>query len=99
MWFPDKLVIMANIVKSLRTHQKMIILGAALGVIALYIIPLDQIVNAVSSHQHQGIANAVEKIQAARDRIAANTHIPDDVQYKIIAHLGDVIDHLNSLGF
>lgn len=84
---------MTTIVDSMRKHQKMIVLGAALAVITLYIIPVDQIVSAV----HPGIQNAIDRIQATRDRIADNDRIPDNVQYRIIAHLGDVQDRLRAI--
>ena len=78
---------MSNIVNSLRKHQKLIILGAALGVISLYFIPIDQIVSAIPPQGQKGIDNAVAHIQLSRDRIQANTHIPDDVQQRVDAHL------------
>lgn len=76
---------MADIVDSLRKHQKMIILGAALGIIALYVLPVDQLVNALTVHEriHNAIANAIS-------HISANTHIPSDVKARILAHLADV---------
>ena len=39
---------MTHIVDSLRKHQKMIVLGAALAVITLYVIPVDQIATALT---------------------------------------------------
>lgn len=78
-------MVMADIVDSLRKHQKMIVLGAALGIIALYVLPVDQLVNALTVHDrvHNGIANAIS-------HISANTHIPTDVKLRILAHLSQV---------
>ena len=53
---------MTTIVDSIRKHQKMIVLGAALAVITLYIIPLDQIASAV----HPGIQRALDRIAASK---------------------------------
>lgn len=72
----------------------MIVLGAALAVITLYVVPLDQIVSAV----HPGIQNAIDKINAVRARIAANDNIPDSVQARIDGHLSDVIYRLQARG-
>jgi hypothetical protein len=85
---------MTTIVDSIRKHQKMIVLGAALAVITLYVVPLDQIVSAV----HPGIQNAIDKINAVRARIAANDNIPDSVQARIDGHLSDVIYRLQARG-
>ena len=78
---------MTTIVDSIRKHKKMIVLGAALAVITLYIIPVDQIVNAIPQQGEAGIARAVQHIQNTRDRIAANTHIPAEVRAQIDAQL------------
>ena len=75
---------MTTIVDSIRKHQKMIVLGVALAVIALYVIPLDQITMALT----QGDIHA--KFQAIRDRISANTHIPQHTKDKVTAHLNEV---------
>ncbi len=53
---------------------------------ALYIIPVDQIVSAV----HPGIARAVQHIQDTRDRLALNTNIPPSVLARIDGQLADV---------
>ncbi len=89
------MVIMSHTVDSLRKHQRMIILGVALGVIALYIIPVDQIVSALTAPP--GIVNAIGRIGDTRARIAANTHIPDDVKARIDAQLASVQDHLSDV--
>jgi hypothetical protein len=39
-----------NILDSLKKYQKTIVLGVALAVITLYMIPIDQLVNAVSGN-------------------------------------------------
>jgi hypothetical protein len=76
---------MSHTVDSIRKHQKMIVLGVALAVIALYIIPLDQITMALTHSQK--ISAHFQKI---RDRISANTHIPQFVKDKVTSHLSDV---------
>ena len=85
---------MATIVDSIRKHQKMIVLGAALAVITLYIIPLDQIASAV----HPGIQRALDRIAAIKARINANNNIPQSSQDRISAHLDQVAYRLQSLG-
>ena len=77
---------MSHILDSIRKNQKMIVLAAALSVIALYIVPVDQIVSAV----HPGIQRAVDRIGEIRLRIAANDNIPDSAQQRIDAHLAQV---------
>jgi hypothetical protein len=88
---------MSHTVDSIRKHQKMIVLGVALAVIALYIVPLDQITMALT-HSEKVSAH----FQKIRDRISANTHIPQSVKDKITAHLSDVeyriLAHLASHG-
>jgi hypothetical protein len=81
---------MTTIVDSIRKHQKMIVLGAALAVITLYVLPLDQIVSAV----HPGIQRAIDSIQATRNRIANNDNIPDSVKARIDSHLQSVVYRL-----
>jgi hypothetical protein len=85
---------MSHIVDSLRKQQKMIVLGVALSVVTLYVIPLDQIASAVLPQ----IQNAIDRIQATRDRIADNDRIPDSVQYRIDNQLAAVQDRLSNLG-
>ena len=77
---------MTTIVDSIRKHQKMIVLGAALAVITLYIIPLDQIASAV----HPGIQRALDRIAVIKARINANENIPQSSQDRISAHLDAV---------
>lgn len=43
------MVILPQIGDSFRKHQKVKVLGAGLGIILLYITPIDQIVNALPS--------------------------------------------------
>lgn len=85
---------MTTIVDTLRKQKKMIVLGAALAVITLYIIPVDQIASAL-----KGIDNAIAHIDAVRARIQANTHIPDDVKLRIDAHLEALQGHLGDVGY
>jgi hypothetical protein len=85
---------MSHIVDSLRKQQKMIVLGVALAVVTLYVIPVDQIVSAVNP----GIQRAIDRIQETRDRIADNDRIPDTVQYRIDNQLAAVQDRLSNLG-
>jgi hypothetical protein len=85
---------MSHIVDSLRKRQRMIVLGVALAVVTLYVIPVDQIVSAVNP----GIQRAIDRIQETRDRIADNDRIPDNVQYRIDNQLAAVQDRLSNLG-
>jgi hypothetical protein len=85
---------MSHIVESLRKQQRMIVLGVALAVVTLYVIPVDQIVSAVNP----GIQRAIDRIQETRDRIADNDRIPDNVQYRIDNQLASVQDRLSNLG-
>lgn len=92
------MVIMSHMVDSLRKHQKMIILGVALGVIALYIIPIDQVVNALSGHS-VGLINAQARLQATRDRLAIVLAGHPAVLAQIDAHLLSVINHLKDVQY
>jgi hypothetical protein len=87
---------MSHIVDLVRKHQRMIVLVAALGVVALYIIPFDQIGNAISGDKLHGIDNAISHIQDTQQRI-----LDKDFKnsYKISEHLGDVIDHLTDVKY
>jgi hypothetical protein len=85
---------MSHIVESLRKQQRLIVLGVALAVVTLYVIPVDQIVSAVNP----GIQRAIDRIQETRDRIADNDRIPDNVQYRIDNQLAAVQDRLSNLG-
>ncbi len=84
---------MTTIVDSIRKHQKMIVLGAALAVITLYVIPLDQIVSAISP---PGLQNAIDRIAEIRARIQANIHLSDDHKQRIDSHLASVQDRLSA---
>lgn len=86
---------MTHMVDSLRKHQKMIILGVALGVIALYIVPVDQIVNALTAPP--GLAGAHARIDALRLKVQSNTHIPVAVKAKIDSHLASLQTHLDAV--
>ena len=85
---------MTTIVDSIRKHQKIIVLGFALAVITLYIIPVDQIASALT-----GIDNAIAHLDAVRARIQANTHIPDDVKARVDAQLSAIQDRLGGVGY
>lgn len=85
---------MTTIVDTLRKQKKMIVLGAALAVITLYIIPVDQIASALT-----GIDNAIAHLDLVRARIQANSHIPDDVQIRLDAHLEALQGHLAETGY
>jgi hypothetical protein len=87
---------MTTIVDSIRKHQKMIVLGAALAVISLYIIPLDQIVSAVSP---PGLANAQQRIADIRAKIQANIHLSDENKQRIDSHLAGVQDRLSAIQY
>jgi len=87
---------MVHIVDSLRKHQKMIILGAALGVIVLYIIPVDQIVSAVSPPR---LARAIQHIQDTRDRLSIRLASHPDVLAQIDAQLAGVQSQLDDVQY
>ena len=72
---------MTHIVDSLRKQQKMIVLGAALAVITLYIIPLDQIAAALTTSER---INALFSFHI--NRLSQNSHVPQHV----LDHLADV---------
>jgi hypothetical protein len=93
MSFPVILVIMSHIVESLRKQQKMIVLGVALAVVTLYVIPVDQIVSAL----HPGIQTAIDRIQDTRDRVSDNDRIPPNVKASIDYRLEAVQDRLAGL--
>ena len=57
----------------------MIVLGAALAVITLYVLPVNQI-----SFTLTGVDNAIAHLDLVRARIQANTHIPDDVKARVM---------------
>jgi len=83
---------MTTIVDSMRKHQKLIVLGAALAVITLYIIPVDQLVSAVSP---PGLARAIQHIQDTRNRLAVQLASHPDILARIDAHLAAVQGHLS----
>lgn len=93
---------MINVIDSIRKYQKIIVLGVALGVIALYMTPLDQIMaqtgpgsvgfdNARASVD-RAFGNAIASVQDALDG--------SDRAYSIIDRLNArndaVIDRINS---
>ena len=78
---------MTHIVDSLRKHQKMIVLGAALAVITLYVIPIDQIATA------QSLSERVNQLFSFHiNSLSQNSHVPQhvidtltDAQYRIVS--------------
>ena len=81
---------MTHIVDSLRKHQKMIVLGAALAVITLYVIPLDQISAQTTSER----VNQLFSFHI--NSLSQNSHVPQhvidtltDTQYRIVSQLQD----------
>lgn len=85
---------MTTIVDTLRKQKKMIVLGAALAVITLYIIPVDQIASAL-----QGIDNAISHIQATRDRLAIRLADHQDIFLRVDAHLAALQQHLSDTAY
>ena len=75
---------MTTIVDSIRKHQKIIVLGVALAVITLYVVPVDQLVSAVSP---PGLSNAISHIQDTRNRLAIQLAGHPDILARIDAHL------------
>ena len=84
---------MTTIVDSLRKHQKMIVLGAALAVITLYIIPVDQIASAITTSER---VNAI--FQRHIDRFIADDRVPQHVIDHLILQQYKVVSHLQSKG-
>jgi hypothetical protein len=93
--FPVFLLIMSNIVDSLRRQQKIIVLGAALAVIALYVTPLDQIFAQTSTEQrindrfalaHTQVDNAFDRGVA---RVQSSPLAGTPQGYSIVANLED----------
>ena len=76
---------MTQIVDSLRKHQKMIVLGAALAVITLYIIPIDQIANALSPRaqaMQDRFDTIIERLNS-HGLTSQAAHLAE-VQYKVV---------------
>ncbi len=65
----------------------MIVLGAAIAVITLYIIPVDQIVSAISP---PGLANAIQHIQNTRERLQLQFGSDSDIFQRIDSQLSSV---------
>jgi hypothetical protein len=96
---------MSDIVKSLRRHQKMMILVAAIGVVSLYLLPLDQIfaqtstearINARFQQAHDqtdtAFNNAIQRV--------ANSRLPSvnpDQYNAIVSNLEDQRDFLHQV--
>jgi hypothetical protein len=62
---------MTRIAESIRRNHKLIILGMALGVVALYMLPLDQIFAASTP-----ISRVASAFESAKQRIVNNNAIP-----------------------
>ena len=88
---------MSDIVKSLRKHQKMIILVAALGVISMYVMPLDQIFAASTGDLvKQRLDTAIDRTNAAFDRGIDRVQNSGSPQaYKIVENLENQQDRIN----
>jgi hypothetical protein len=76
---------MTHIVNSLRKHQKMIVLGAALAVITLYIIPVDQLASAL----HPRAQAMQDRFDRIIDRLIGlgqtdTANRLSDVQYRVV---------------
>jgi hypothetical protein len=76
-------------IESVRKHQKMIILGVALSVVVLYVLPLDQIYGAVSPVQH--IQDIFAKIRA---RIQGNDHLDAVKQSFLVGKINQIEQHV-----
>ena len=76
---------MTHIVDSLRKHQKMIVLGAALAVITLYIIPVDQLASALHPRAQamQDRFDLIIKRVSDLGLTSTAEHLKD-VQYKVV---------------
>ena len=53
---------MSHIVDTLRKHQKLFVLGVALAVITLYMVPVDQLVQGVLSPKAQALQDKFDGI-------------------------------------
>lgn len=73
----------------------MIVPGGALAVITLYIIPVDQLVSAVTGPP--GLSRAIQHIQDTRDRLAIRLAGHPDVLAHVDAHLLIVQNHLSDV--
>ena len=76
---------MTHIVNSIRKHQKMIVLGAALAVITLYIIPVDQLASALhprAQAMQDRFDRIIERLNGLGQTDTAN-HL-SDVQYRVV---------------
>jgi hypothetical protein len=94
---------MSHIVDSLRRQQKIIVLGAALAVVALYVTPLDQIFAQTSTVDriNARFAQAHTQVDSAFDRGVArvqNSPLGGTTQgYALVANLEDQRANLHDL--
>ena len=84
---------MTHIVDSLRKQQKMIVLGAALAVVTLYIIPLDQIATALT------LSERIHALFTGHiTRLSQNSHIPQHVLDHLAEQRDSVVYRLQARG-
>jgi hypothetical protein len=77
---------MIHLVNLLRKHQKIIVLGVALGIVSLYFLPFDQIFAAsVQERVHARFAVARSQVTAHHDQLQ---HVPG-LEAQILAQLND----------
>jgi hypothetical protein len=76
---------MTTIVDLIRKHQKMIVLGAALAVITLYIIPVDQLASALHPRA-QAMQDRFDRIIARLNGLGLTSQAEHlgEVQYKVV---------------
>lgn len=92
------IVILSEIGNLFRRYQRAMVLGAAIGIIVLYIAPIDQIVYAFTFPDIRLVA-----LQVAILQIAANSQIPPATKIRLISHLDDVqvrvTEHLDDVKY
>lgn len=78
---------MTTIVDSIRKHQKMIVLGAALAVITLYMVPFDQFAFAGprADAMHARLQKIIDRLNS-HGLTSQAAHLAD-VQYKVVGIL------------
>ena len=84
---------MTRIAESIRRNHKVIILGMALGIVALYMLPLDQIFAASNP-----ITKVTSAFENAKKRVVNNNAIPGACipnSQDCTSVKGNIINHLN----
>ena len=78
---------MSNIVHSLRKHQRIFVIGVALAVISLYMVPLDQLASAGprADAMQDRLQKIIDRLNGLGLTSQAN-HIAD-VQYRVVGIL------------